>query len=90
MQLVITGRSSKRVGIDAVNRAITLREKLIAHAKAAFRLLGADEVEADALHLLRWIQSNNLPQFDRSFAQKSLEGRFRTVEKLKVRRPAFI
>lgn len=84
MQLVITGRSSEHVEIDAVNRAIALCEKLIAHAKAAFRLLGADDVEADALHLMRWIQSNNLPQFDRSFAQKSLEGRFRTVDRLKT------
>lgn len=84
IQLVMTGRSSEHVEIDAVNRAIALCEKLIAHAKAAFRLLGADKVEADALYLMRCIQSNNLPQFDRSFAQKSLEGRFRTVEKLKV------
>ncbi|MBA2482864.1 MAG: DUF3987 domain-containing protein [Nitrosomonas sp.] len=84
IQLVKTGRSSEYVDVDAVNRAIRLCEKLIDHAKAAFRLLGSDVVEADALHLMQWIISNKLHQFDRSHAQKSLEGRFRTVEKLKV------
>jgi phage/plasmid primase-like uncharacterized protein len=84
IQLVKTGRSSEHVEIDAVNRAIALCEKLIVHAKAAFRLLGADEVEADAVYIMRWIQSHNLTQFDRSTAHKSMEGRFRTVDRLKA------
>ena len=84
MQLVMTGKSTQQVEADAVTRAIALCKKLTVHAKAAFRLLGSDEVENDALHILRWIQTNRLYQFQRSHAHKSLEGRFRTVNRLKI------
>lgn len=83
MQLIKTGRNSERVEVDAVGRAVTLCELLIEHAKAAFQLLGADQVEADGLHLMKWIQANRSLEFTRSQAQKALEGRFRTVDRLK-------
>ncbi|MDV6345189.1 YfjI family protein [Nitrosomonas sp. Is37] len=84
MQLIKTGRNSDRVDVDAVGRAVTLCELLIEHAKAAFQLLGADQIEADALHVMKWIQANRFIEFNRSQAQKALEGRFRTVDKLRV------
>ena len=84
MQLIKTGRNSDCVEMDSVSRAVALCELLIEHAKAAFQLLGADQVEADALHVMKWIQANRFIEFNRSQAQKALEGRFRTVEKLKV------
>jgi putative DNA primase/helicase len=84
MQLIKTGRHSERVEVGAVGRAVALCELLIEHAKAAFQLLGADEIEADALHLMKWIQANRSLEFNRSQAQKALEGRFRTVDRLKA------
>ncbi len=84
IQLVITGRSTQLVEVEAATRAIALCEKLTGHAKAAFQLLGADEIENDAHYLMRWIKENKLYEFNRSYAQKSLEGRFRKVNKLKL------
>ncbi|AKH38219.1 MULTISPECIES: DUF3987 domain-containing protein [Nitrosomonas] len=84
MQLIKTGRNSNCVDDDAVGRAVTLCELLIEHTKTAFQLLGADQIEADALHVMKWIQASRLIEFNRSQAQKALEGRFRTVDKLKV------
>ena len=83
MQLVETGRRSEQVEHDAVERAINLTSLLVKHAQAAFRLLGADQIEADAVMLLEWIKMRGLDEFDRSAAQKALEGRFRTVARLK-------
>jgi putative DNA primase/helicase len=83
IQLIVTGRQSSRVELNAVQRAIRLCRLLVQHAKAAFRLLGADEVESDAFYLLQWITAHELHEFDRSYAQKSLEGKFRSVDKLK-------
>jgi hypothetical protein len=36
------------------------------------------------LALLRWVRAGGVSEFRRSDAQKALEGRFRTVEKLKA------
>ncbi|MBL8527559.1 MAG: DUF3987 domain-containing protein [Burkholderiales bacterium] len=70
--------------VDA-NNAVALCDALIAHARAAFRMMETDQVEVDALALLRWIvESGGITEFKRSAAQKALEGRFRTVERLKA------
>jgi hypothetical protein len=55
----------------------------IPHTQAAFGLLGADSTESDAIHVLKWIRGQGLHEFTQREAQKALEGRFRTVEKLK-------
>lgn len=83
MQMVATGRPTECVELDAVQRAIELTGLLVKHAQAAFRLLGADQVEADAIVLLEWVKMRGADEFDRRSAQKALEGRFRTVQRLK-------
>lgn len=84
MQLIRTGRQAMRVEVEAVGRAVKLCELLIEHTRAAFQLIGADQVETDALYLMKWIQENKSLEFSRSQAQKALEGKFRTVDRLKV------
>lgn len=84
LALAAGGLDARSVELDAVDRAVRLGELLIPHAQAAFRLMGADQVEADAVHLLRWIRAVGLYEFDRAHAHKALEGRFRSVERLKA------
>ena len=84
LQLAVGGLQTKAVELDAVDRAVRLGELLIPHAQAAFRLMGADQGEADAIHLLKWIRATGLYEFDRAHAHKALEGRFRSVERLKA------
>lgn len=81
-ELAHVGNGAQDVSLSSVERAISLSELLIPHAQAAFRMLGADDAEDDALTLLSWIKRNSLHEFNRSTAQKALEGRFRKVEQL--------
>jgi len=83
IELISSGRETEEVTLDSVERAVRLCGLLVQHAKAAFRLLGADKIETDALHLMSWIKATERHEFDRSFAQKALEGKFRTVNQLK-------
>jgi len=82
LELAIHGTRAEVVGVEAVERAIALCRLLTQHAEAAFRLMGTSDAEGDAVALLRWIQNRKLPEFDRRDAQKAMEGRFRTVERL--------
>jgi len=83
IQLVTTGRESQRVELDAVQRAVHLSGLLVKHAHSAFQLLGADDVESDAIYLMKWVKARGQDEFDRSAAQKAMGGRFRTVARLK-------
>lgn len=83
IQMVATGRPTDCVELDAVQRAVQMTGLLVKHAQAAFRLLGADQVEADAIALMEWVKMRGLDEFDRRSAQRALEGRFRTVQRLK-------
>jgi len=83
IQMVTTGRQTECVELDAAQRAVGLTDLLVKHAQAAFRLLGADQVEADAIALMEWVRMHGADEFDRRSAQKALEGRFRTVQRLK-------
>jgi putative DNA primase/helicase len=84
MQLADTGAESAAVGRRAVEQAVALMTRLIDHARAVFRLIGADDVEANALALLRWAAGEGRDEFTRREAQKALEGRFRVVDELKA------
>ncbi|MEP7182343.1 MAG: DUF3987 domain-containing protein [Betaproteobacteria bacterium] len=84
LAIIQHGAGVTEIDLDAVRGAVDLCQRLIAHALAAFRLLGADEIEAGALVLLRWIRANHLTEFDRSRAHKALEGTFRSVDLLKA------
>lgn len=81
-ELAESGLHAESVSANAVERAVTLCQLLIAHAHEAFGLLGADTVEADAMAILRWAKANNLASFKRSTCQKAMEGRFRSVDRL--------
>jgi putative DNA primase/helicase len=55
---------------------------LIAHAEAAFRLLGAGDAETDAQHVLHFLRRTRVQAVSRRDLQKAMEGRFRSLEKL--------
>ena len=76
------GEADAGLRLATIAKAIDLAWLLIDHAKAAFALLGADEIDADAAAVLAWVRSERRPEFTRRDAQKAMEGRFRTVERL--------
>ena len=61
---------------------MALGRLLIDHAHAAFGLLGADATDGDAAAVVKWAVANNLARFNKSAAQKAMEGRFNSVSKL--------
>lgn len=54
-ELVTVGPKPDAVGVDSIGSAIALCRQLVPHARAAFKLLAADEAERDADHVLQWI-----------------------------------
>ena len=82
LELAEVGRHAEEVSEVAAERGVALGRLLIAHAQAAFGLLGTDGVDADAAAVVKWIQANALEEFSRRECQKSLSGRFRTQERM--------
>lgn len=82
LELAQTGLQAAEVSPASMERATRLGRLLIPHAQAAFSLLGADQVEADALAVLKWVQAHQMQEFSRRECQKAMEGRFRKVERL--------
>ena len=82
LELAEVGLGADSVSQVAVDRAVQLCRLLIPHAHEAFGLLGADNVDADAMAILRWAKVNRYTTFKRSACQKSMEGRFRSVDRL--------
>lgn len=78
------GLQLRQVPLASMERAVRLAELLVPHARAAFALLGADQIDADADAIVRWIKAGARQEFTRREAQKAQEGRFRTVERLKA------
>lgn len=71
---------------DAVDRetmehAVTIGRYFLAHAKAAYSLMGADTVNKDARHLLSFIKRERLAEFSRRDAMRQYRG-CKTVESL--------
>ncbi|MDP3424700.1 MAG: YfjI family protein [Burkholderiaceae bacterium] len=83
LELAAGGLGRDTVRVDAMHQAITLARLLIPHTKAAFNLLGADALESDAIAVLKWVRGNGLEEFTQREAQKGMEARFRSVDKLK-------
>jgi putative DNA primase/helicase len=69
-----------------MNRAITLGEILIAHAKTAFGSIGDDSVTGDAKAVLKWIiekvERAESPRFKQRDCHNGLQGRFRNMVRL--------
>ena len=66
-----------------MRRAIDLAWLLIEHARAAFALLGTDEADNDASTVVRWVRGEVREEFTQREAQKAMEGRFKSVDRLK-------
>lgn len=81
-QLAEFGLESAAVSRDAVERALDLCRVLIPHAEAAFGALGADDTDADALAVFKWITTGERREFTRREAQRAMHNRFSKVERL--------
>ncbi len=77
------GLNAANVSLKSMQQAINLSRLLLPHTRAAFGLLGADAVEADVIAVLKWIRCNDLEEFTQREAQKAMEYRFKTTDKLK-------
>jgi len=82
MELGSKGLEAPNVSASSVKRAVQLARLLIPHAEAAFRMMGAADTESDSLALLDWIKRHEFKEFTRRDAQKSLQARFPTLERL--------
>lgn len=83
-EIAESGDTASSVGKTATDQAVKLGRLLIPHAHAAFGLLGADPVDADALAIVKWatVPGKGRATFKKSECQKALEGRFRSIAKL--------
>ncbi|MCX7016753.1 MAG: YfjI family protein [Candidatus Sumerlaeota bacterium] len=72
----------KPIPESTMTRAISLGQYLIAHAKAAFGLMGADPAIASARTLLRWIHYQQKPKFTKRAAFQGLRGSFKRANDL--------
>jgi len=65
-----------QIGAETITKAVKLCFLLIDHAKAAFALMDADTVAADAKAIFKWIISENKTRFSRGEAYRHFKGRF--------------
>lgn len=82
-ELVTSGPGAELVCADSTQRAIALCRLLVPHAKAAFRLLAADEADRDADAVLAWAVRTGLrDEFKQSEVHLALRSRFTKKERL--------
>lgn len=81
-ELADVGTVAESVSLESTEKAVALARLLIEHAQAAFGLLGADAVDADAKAIMAWAQEGGRTSFKKSECQKAMEGRFRSVSRL--------
>ncbi len=82
-ELVTSGPGAELVCADSVRQALALCRLLIPHARAAFRLLAADEVDRDADAVLAWVMRNgHRESFKQSEANFGMRSRFTKKERL--------
>lgn len=70
------GNPPAQIEQATVEKALDLCTLLIDHAKAAFGLMDADPVTADAKAIFKWIESERLTRFRRGEAYRQFKGRF--------------
>lgn len=83
LELAECGLLADTVHEVTMRRAIDLAWLLIEHARAAFALLGTDEADNDASTVVRWVRGEAREAFTQRDAQKAMEGRFKSVDRLK-------
>ncbi|MDP2172009.1 MAG: YfjI family protein [Rhodocyclaceae bacterium] len=76
IELAGGGRAEDGVSLQSVERAVEIGRRLIGHAMAMFGMIGANEKDADALAVLRWVKANDLREFDRTDLYRAHEARF--------------
>ena len=82
-ELVTSGRGAEVVCSDSMRQAVALCRLFIPHARAAFRLLAADEIDRDADAVLAWVmRSGHRETFKQSDLHFALRGRFTKKERL--------
>ncbi|AVO35367.1 YfjI family protein [Ottowia oryzae] len=82
-ELVTSGPCAELVCLDSTQRAIALCRLLVPHAKAAFRLLAADEADRDADAVLAWVvRSGVRGEFKQADAHFAMRSRFTKKERL--------
>ncbi len=82
-ELVASGPGAELVCLDSTERAIALCRLLVPHAKAAFRLLAADEADRDADAVLAWVlRSGHCGEFKQADAHFAMRSRFTKKERL--------
>ena len=82
-ELVEAGPAPQAVGVDSMARAIALCQLLVPHARAAYRLLAADEADRDADHILQWIvREGPMASILQSDIHKRFHGRFTKRERM--------
>ena len=81
-ELAERGPTAEAVNLDVTEKALQLCRLLIPHAQAAFGLLGADSIDGDAAAIVKWARDGGHLSFNKSHAQKAMEGRFRSVARL--------
>jgi len=82
-ELITSGPGAELVCADSVRQAVALCRLLIPHARAAFRLLAADEVDRNADAVLAWARALGAREgFRQSDVHRALHGRFTKRERL--------
>ena len=82
LELAETGLRVEVVSQASMDRAISLGRRMVPHARAAFSMLGADVVEADANAVLSWVRANKYTEFSTRDAMRAMDSRFKTAAKL--------
>ena len=82
IELADSGVNAPHVSLKSTESAVRLCRLLIPHARAAFGLLGADAVDADASAIVKWARETRMLSFSRRECQRAMEGRFRSVARL--------
>lgn len=78
IELADGGRAEDGVSLQSVERAVEIGRRLIEHAMSMFGMIGANERDADALAVLRWIKADPAGRrmFDRTTLYNAHEARF--------------
>jgi len=78
IELCNGGRVDEGVSLQSTERAIEIGRRLVEHAVCLFAMIGADERDADALAVLRWIKADPVERrvFDRTMLYVAHEARF--------------
>jgi len=71
-----------RVDASVVARSVVICHYLLAHAKAAFRLIGSDPAILGARRVLRWLKRKHVEQLTMREIHNGMQGTFQKVEEL--------